>query len=625
MLYNNIDINMSSNYILISFFDGYDKSYEDFTYVFMLVKSNSINFNINDNIKYKVFKVSEFNENYNEVISVLFSKLPFKFEKVAILDKKQQLQTLVMPKQVYLSMENKYDPSKIQLVVAYYNEDLSWIEYLRKECCISNVLLISKKHTNHPKYKLVHLPNLGREANSFMWYITKYFDNLPEIIFFCQGGVKSNKMKYNKFLYVVKNLVNVDKIGCITVPGHLSTWYSAFDYDFTLKNWKSTNNLNENDDSKLIPSSVRPFGKWYETFISNDITKISKYGHSYNAIFCTTKQSIMKFPKCTYEELYNQTLLGENTEVAHYLERVYYSMFINNYLIDRIHSLKEYHIFEIQNNQLLKDSKTQNKDINNRCYQFSLLLQDAISGIQQNILNLKIGYIHNDLGEVHKDVEKLMRICDITFVPVNTFPTKRKLLHKNIVQLGSFGFQQFGKDEYQKETELMLEIGKTPALYNKIVWYGNITTNPIRSQFYSIAKNNPKIFHVIDVNKQKSDIWENPNFLSMPEQAKLGHFLIDIPGQGWSARLQTFMFSNRPIIIVKPHFCEHWFYDLVPWKHYIPVKSDLSDLSYIITWCFQNESAAQQIAKNALEYAKHNLKREHEVSRIRDSILNVLN
>jgi hypothetical protein len=84
------------------------------------------------------------------------------------------------------------------------------------------------------------------------------------------------------------------------------------------------------------------------------------------------------------------------------------------------------------------------------------------------------------------------------------------------------------------------------------------------------------------------------------------------------------MFSNRPIIIVKPHFCEHWFYDLVPWKHYIPVKSDLSDLFNIITWCFENESSALQIAKNALEYAKHNLKREHEVSRIRDSILNVL-
>tara|TARA_Y100000389_G_C17411550_1_gene491222 strand:+ start:6 stop:917 length:912 start_codon:yes stop_codon:yes gene_type:complete len=300
-------------------------------------------------------------------------------------------------------------------------------------------------------------------------------------------------------------------------------------------------------------------------------------------------------------------------------------MFINNYLIDRIHSSKEYHIFEIQNNQFSKDSQPQNKHINNRNYQFSLLLRDALTSIQQDILNLKIGYICNDLGEVHEDVEKLMNRCDIIFVPVNTFPTKRKSLNKKIVQLGSFGFQQFGKDEYEKETDLILEFGKTPALYKKICWYGNINTNPIRSQFYSIAKNNPNIFHVVDVNKQKSDIWENPKFISMPEQVKLGHFLIDIPGQGWSARLQTLMFSNRPMIIVKPHFCEHWFYDLEPWKHYIPLKSDLSDLSNIITWCFENEGVAQQIAKNALEYAKRNLKREHEVSRIRDKILKVIN
>ena len=138
------------------------------------------------------------------------------------------------------------------------------------------------------------------------------------------------------------------------------------------------------------------------------------------------------------------------------------------------------------------------------------------------------------------------------------------------------------------------------------------------------TRKNPDIFHVVNVNKKRSDIWQKPAFLSMPEQAKQYQFLIDLPGAGWSGRLQTLLFSNRPIIIVQPKFCEHWFYDLVPWTHYIPVKPDLSDLLSIVTWCFQNESTTFQIAKNALEYAKHNLKREHEINRIRDSILNVL-
>ena len=166
-------------------------------------------------------------------------------------------------------------------------------------------------------------------------------------------------------------------------------------------------------------------------------------------------------------------------------------------------------------------------------------------------------------------------------------------------------------------------MGETASTSNKIVWYGNIQTNPIRQLFYSIAKEDPDTFHVVYVDKFDSDIWDNPKFVSVPEQVKMAKYLIDLPGNGWSARLQTLMFSNRPLLVVKPYFVEHWFYDLVPWKHYIPIKSDLSDLRMIVKWCFENDKRANEIAANALYFAKNNLKRDHEVGRIRESILRV--
>jgi len=610
------------DYLLISFTNEYHKLYEKYKYVFILTQYNlTFNVNTDEDMKYKVIRNIAFDGNHLETIKKLLDDIPFKFEKVTFLDDNMNLKQLMIPYELYSSIQNKYDPSKIKVVVAYYNEDLSWVRYLRKECCINDILLISKKNGDHPDYKTVSLPNIGKESHSFMWYIVNNYEKLPEIVFFCQGGVTSNEMKYLKFMYVVKNLCNVEKNGVIALPGQLGFRYGAFDYDFKIDEHHSSNPLNENLTYELIPSKVRPFGKWYQTFITNDLTKISKYGVSYNGIFCTTRKSILKFSKKTYEELYKQSSVGESTEVAHYLERSYYSMFVNNYLIDRITDLNEFHVFNIVNGELLDEQKTMFAHRNNRVYFFSLLLRDAISSLGRSV-SLKIGYIYSDIG-IMKNEETVMNFCDIVFYVVDTYPLKRSNVNKKYVQMGSFDFEWFGENRYDEETKLVAKMGETPSTTNKIVWYGNIQTNPIRQLFYSIAEKYPDTFHVVNVDKIVSDIWHNPKFLSVLEQVKMAKYLIDLPGNGWSGRTQTLMFSNRPLLIVKPYFVEHWFYELVPWKHYIPIKSDLSDLLIVVKWCFENEERANKIAANALYFAKNNLKREHEVGRIRESIMRV--
>jgi hypothetical protein len=323
-------ITIQDNHVLVTFTNEYQSLYEKFKYVFILTQKN-LEFDVSkieQNVKYKVIKNIVFNGNYDETIGKLMQYWPFKFERVYFLDQQLILKELVIRPEIYVAIENKYDPSKIKVVVAYYNEDLSWLEYLRKQCCIDDILLISKKHKDHPEYETVSLPNVGREAHSFMWYIVNNYENLPDNVFFCQGGITSNEMKYLKFMYVVKNLSNVNRNGVVALPGQLNFRYGAFDYDFKINHHASSNPENENFEHTLIPSKVRPFGKWYETFITDDLTKISKYGVSYNGIFCTTRDSIMRFPKRTYEELLKQSSVGESTEVAHYLERSYYSMFV---------------------------------------------------------------------------------------------------------------------------------------------------------------------------------------------------------------------------------------------------------------------------------------------------------
>ena len=44
--------------------------------------------------------------------------------------------------------------------------------------------------------------------------------------------------------------------------------------------------------------------------------------------------------------------------------------------------------------------------------------------------------------------------------------------------------------------------------------------------------------------------------------------------------------------------------NLKPWKHYVPIKSDLSDLEEKILWCKSNDDECKKIVKRAQEFAK---------------------
>lgn len=57
------------------------------------------------------------------------------------------------------------------------------------------------------------------------------------------------------------------------------------------------------------------------------------------------------------------------------------------------------------------------------------------------------------------------------------------------------------------------------------------------------------------------------------------------------------------VLKVDSHF-EQWYYDrLVPWRHYIPIKGDLSDLEDKLAWAQdpRNDAVCEQIALQGRE------------------------
>ena len=79
--------------------------------------------------------------------------------------------------------------------------------------------------------------------------------------------------------------------------------------------------------------------------------------------------------------------------------------------------------------------------------------------------------------------------------------------------------------------------------------------------------------------------------------------VLDIGGIGYSGRLKYLLFSGRPLIFVDRPYVEYFHDDLIPYKHYIPVKRDLSDLVDKTKWILENYDEALMIAKNARDFA----------------------
>mmetsp|Transcript_139186 Transcript_139186/g.259562 ORF Transcript_139186/g.259562 Transcript_139186/m.259562 type:complete len:374 (+) Transcript_139186:125-1246(+) len=96
--------------------------------------------------------------------------------------------------------------SVLELVVASYCEDTEWFKphpgpiavYAKNPGCLSELQEAVKKMPAGGR--LVELPNLGREGDSYVEHIIANYDNLAEYTAFTQGGGEHNGVKAINFL-----------------------------------------------------------------------------------------------------------------------------------------------------------------------------------------------------------------------------------------------------------------------------------------------------------------------------------------------------------------------------------------------------------------------------------------
>lgn len=190
------------------------------------------------------------------------------------------------------------------IVIARYNENLDWLKKFNN----LNIKVYDKGED------LIHnskkLPNIGREAHTYLTYIVENYDNLDDVTIFTQGNpldhvsdidqfnIDDNFTGYKTFVEYYGNFVNGEIISRKQQPG--AYWMS-----FGMR-------------SQVTPKDIYRF--LYGTEIPDCWVAVC-------AIFAVDKKTILKHPKQKYEELLKLFNRPDYNWMAYVLEYSWTLMF----------------------------------------------------------------------------------------------------------------------------------------------------------------------------------------------------------------------------------------------------------------------------------------------------------
>ena len=126
--------------------------------------------------------------------------------------------------------------------------------------------------------------------------------------------------------------------------------------------------------------------------------------------------------------------------------------------------------------------------------------------------------------------------------------------------------------------------------------------------------------HVVNMSDH-GETWINASVQTQIPRAQLSQYKyhIDLAGAGgttWTGTLEKLAMPGLLFHHETP--AKDWYHDsLKAWYHYVPIRTDLSDLKERYRWAEEHQDEARAIAERGTEFAMsffsyHNLQREHE-------------
>jgi len=151
---------------------------------------------------------------------------------------------------------------------------------------------------------------------------------------------------------------------------------------------------------------------------------------------------------------------------------------------------------------------------------------------------------------------------------------------------------------------------------DRLVWRGS-DSNRDRFAFNLIANSKQFVEKTnVGINKMvrraHDPVLHGPVKDTMPEY-DFGTYkwIANIDGAVAAYRMPFVAALGSSIVMQESIYLEHWYLQLKPWKHYVPMTKDFSDLGQALEWLQNHDTEAQKIGQNMREFAFNNLQPHH--------------
>ncbi|QKC97522.1 hypothetical protein EB231_24715 [Mesorhizobium sp. NZP2298] len=170
-------------------------------------------------------------------------------------------------------------------------------------------------------------------------------------------------------------------------------------------------------------------------------------------------------------------------------------------------------------------------------------------------------------------------------------------------------------DDYDQKTRAMAAASEEPPRDDRLFWAGRCM-NHARHAIVEIAKARPDLLEAYDTepNYNTSINRYSATFKTMEDQVATYRYMIDVEGAGYSGRFKMLLHTKRVVLLQDRPWREWFFDDIEPFRHYVPVARDLSDLAERIEWLRANPKLEAEIAAEAQDFARTRLTRAAAVA-----------
>ncbi|MEC8977580.1 MAG: DUF3431 domain-containing protein [Pseudomonadota bacterium] len=219
---------------------------------------------------------------------------------------------------------------KPDLIVAHYREDLSWLSAVYDRVgkiylyCKDPKFCVASLPDRYPsaKVEIATLPNVGREAHTYLHHIVKHYHNLSKEMVFTMGSVLATPARYISLL----KALSADNAPCVNLTA--AQRFSLSDVTMVVKNKEdyrpSLGNSLDRTRSKVFSSDIRPLGRWVQHFFGVDLSHKTPYcPRVHGAIFLTTKKRIKRYSRAVYAAVLADLAKYQNPESGFFLERLW--------------------------------------------------------------------------------------------------------------------------------------------------------------------------------------------------------------------------------------------------------------------------------------------------------------